>query len=272
MELIRILDRLFDLQSFLLIALVFVPLERLFALRRSQKVLRKGWRRDLVYVFANRLFILAGLVVLVAGVGVAAHGLVPSELQAAIARQPLWLQVVQAVLLADLGFYGAHRLFHAVPALWRLHRIHHSIEELDWLAAARVHPLDQVATKGASLIPLFALGFSPAAFAVQAAIYMWQSYLVHSNVRIDFGPLRWVIASPAFHHWHHANEPQAYNRNYAGQLSLLDGLLGTLYMPPGRAPSRYGAEPVPEDYVSQLLDPFRAPDHPGGGPASSAIW
>jgi len=86
--------------------------------------------------------------------------LIGDSVHAAVASQPVWLQFVEALLLADLGFYLAHRAFHAFPPLWKFHAVHHSIEELDWLAAARVHPVDQIITKGVSFLPVFALGFS----------------------------------------------------------------------------------------------------------------
>ena len=67
-----------------------------------------------------------------------------------------WVQVAEMIVIGDIGFYSVHRAFYTVPWLWKFHQIHHSIEELDWLAAARVHPIDQILTKGASLLPIFA--------------------------------------------------------------------------------------------------------------------
>ena len=135
---------------------------------------------------------------MIAGAIVVSAWLIPPSVRVAVAGQPYWLQIVEVVLVADLGLYFAHRMFHAIPLLWRFHQIHHSIEELDWLAAVRVHPVDQIATKGISLLPVFALGFSDAAIAVFAFLYQWQSILLHSNISIGFGPLRWLIASPDF--------------------------------------------------------------------------
>jgi sterol desaturase/sphingolipid hydroxylase (fatty acid hydroxylase superfamily) len=178
--------------------------------------------------------------------------------RAAVASQSLWLQVVEALVIADVGFYAAHRMFHRVPWLWKFHAVHHSIEELDWLAGARVHPVDQIVTRATSILPLYVLGFPDAALGLFSGIYFWQSFLVHSNVRLSFGPLRGWIASPEFHHWHHANHPEAYDRNFAGQLVILDRLFGTLYMPPGLAPARYGTnDPVPRTYVGHLFYPFK---------------
>jgi sterol desaturase/sphingolipid hydroxylase (fatty acid hydroxylase superfamily) len=156
-----------------------------------------------------------------------------------------------------LGFYLVHRAFHKVPWLWRFHAVHHSIEEMDWLAAHRVHPIDQILTKGASLIPIFALGFASEPMFLFAVMYRWQALLIHSNVRIGFGPLRWIFASPQFHHWHHANHREAFDTNFAGQLSLLDLLFGTMHLPGRETPRLYGTDdPVPGDYVGQLAYPF----------------
>ena len=159
-------------------------------------------------------------------------------------------------MLADTGFYLAHRAFHAVPFLWRFHSIHHSIEEMDWLAAHRVHPVDQILTKSASFVPVFALDFSSTAILIFTLVYQWQSLFIHSNTRIRVGPLKWLLASPQFHHWHHANEREAWDKNFAGQLPLLDILGGTLFMP-DRMPQKYGTDdPVPPLYHQQLAYPF----------------
>jgi sterol desaturase/sphingolipid hydroxylase (fatty acid hydroxylase superfamily) len=244
-------------KAFLIAALVFIPLERLTALHGEQKVLRKAWQNDLVYALVNRIVIKLALIAVFA-VALGALGLViPPAIREAVSGQPLWLQVIEVFIIADLGFYLAHRAFHAVPFLWRFHSVHHSIEEMDWLAAHRVHPLDQIATQTASLLPVFALGFSGPAILIFAFVYQWQSLLIHSNTRISFGPLKWVLASPQFHHWHHGNQPEAYNRNFAGQLPFLDLLFGTFYLPREGTPRKYGInERLPPYYHQQLLYPF----------------
>jgi sterol desaturase/sphingolipid hydroxylase (fatty acid hydroxylase superfamily) len=248
---------IFNVKGLLIAFLVFVPLERLLPLHREQRLLRRLFVTDVVYALVNGVLIKAGLVLLVAA-AVATLGLVvPAGLKAAIAGQPTWLQVAEIIVIADLGFYWAHRAFHAVPALWRFHAIHHSIEELDWLAAHRVHPIDQTLTKAASLIPFVVLGYAGEAIVLFALIYHAQAFLLHANVRIPFGKLRWVIASPQFHHWHHAKERAAYDKNFAGQLSILDALFGTLHLPGTSVPQRYGVDdPVSGNYVGQLAYPF----------------
>lgn len=248
--------KLFNVWQFLLVAAVFVPLERLFALRKGQRILRAKWGLDLVYTFVNGALITVGIMLVVLCAGTLFAYVVPEGLRVAVASQPLLIQLVEAVVTADLLFYAAHRLFHTVPFLWKFHAVHHSIEEMDWLASARVHPFDQIVTKGASILPLLALGFSGPVIAAHALIYSWHSYLLHSNVRIKFGVLKWAIASPEYHHWHHANQREAYDKNYAAQLSIIDRLFHTLYLPEGKRPEKYGIdEPVAGGYLSQLISP-----------------
>jgi sterol desaturase/sphingolipid hydroxylase (fatty acid hydroxylase superfamily) len=247
----------FGLKVIFVTCIVFLPLERLFALRREQKIFRRHWANDLIFLILNGLLIKLGVLLVIALTILAASQVVPSSLQTWIGGLPYWVQILAVLLLADLGFYWTHRMFHAIPWLWRFHEIHHSIEELDWLAAARVHPVDQILTKGVSLIPIFALDFSDFAIGVFALLYQWQSVLIHSNIRIKFGPLRFVLASPEFHHWHHSNDREARDRNFAGQLPFLDILFGTLHMPRGRMPQSYGLdEPMRQRYAYQILYPF----------------
>jgi sterol desaturase/sphingolipid hydroxylase (fatty acid hydroxylase superfamily) len=246
----------FGLKAIFITILVFIPLERLFAMH-PQKVFRRGWGNDLIFLFLNGMLIKLGLVAVIVAVIFAAAWIVPSSFQAMVGGLPYWVQIPAVIVLSDLGFYWTHRMFHAVPWLWRFHSIHHSIEELDWLAAYRVHPLDQILTKGVSLVPVFALGFSEWAIGVYALLYQWQSVLIHSNVRVGFGPLRFLFVSPEFHHWHHSNHREARDRNFAGQLSFLDTLFGSFHLPRGQKPTTYGLDrPMPQRYLAQLLYPF----------------
>jgi sterol desaturase/sphingolipid hydroxylase (fatty acid hydroxylase superfamily) len=263
---------LIDFKQLLLVVLIFVPLERLLALRTEQKILRPAWVIDLTHLLASGLLIKLGLGLTLAAIIAGAELMVPAAWRAAVAAQPHWLQLVEILVLADLGFYLAHRAFHAVPFLWRIHSVHHSIETMDWLAAHRVHPIDQIATKSASYLPVFALGFALEPILVFAVLYQWHSLLLHANTRIGFGPLRWVVAAPHFHHWHHANAPEAHDKNFAGQFSLLDLVFGTLHMPRGRAPERYGIDgAMPPTYLGQLAHPFARADRaePAQAPAAT---
>lgn len=262
---------LFDFRLFLVAALLFIPLERLLAKKADQPILRRQFSLDLVYVFANGMLIrlcLAGIVIMLLA---ASPLLMPAGIRAAIAGQPLWLQVIEVMLIADLGLYVAHRAFHASPRLWRIHQVHHSIEAMDWLAAHRVHPIDQVLTKFASFLPVFALGYSGAAIGLFGLIFQFHAVLVHANVRMSFGPLKHMIVSPEFHHWHHERAREAWDRNFAAQFAFWDWLFGTAYLPKDRKAENFGiGETLPDSYAGQLLHPFRKDPAPVTPPGSAA--
>ncbi len=248
----------FVLDLFLL-ALVFVPLERAFARRPEQPIFRSGWRTDAVHFFVSHVGVQLLTFLTVAPALVLFHVARWPALQQAVAAQPLWLQFGQALLVADLGGYLAHRAFHAVPWLWQFHAIHHSSESLDWLAGSRLHVVDVVVTRAAAFCPLLVLGFSQDALTAYLVWVALQATLIHANVRWRLGPLRWVLVGPQFHHWHHAAEAEARDRNFAVHLPVIDWLFGTLFLPGERWPQRYGieGEPVPEGWLAQLSWPLR---------------
>jgi lathosterol oxidase len=163
--------------------------------------------------------------------------------------------VLLAIALADLFQYAVHRAFHAVPWLWRFHAIHHSSTAMDWLAGSRLHLVDVVATRAASFVPLFLAGIAGPALVGYLVFVSFQAVFLHANVRWRFGPLRWILATPEFHHWHHAREP--VDKNFAVHLPCIDRIFGTAWLP-GRFPARYGiaGDPVPEGWRRQLLWPF----------------
>jgi sterol desaturase/sphingolipid hydroxylase (fatty acid hydroxylase superfamily) len=239
-------------------ALIFIPLERVFALRRDQKIFRRGWRTDMIHFLFTRTIADVFTFLFVGSLIVLLHWLVSPSFQALVASQHGLLQFVEAVLVANIGGYIGHRLSHEVPVLWRFHSVHHSISEMDWLAAARVHPLDQIVTKALTIVPLYILGFSKTTFGAYLGLATFHAVFIHANVRFRFGPLRWLIGTPEFHHWHHSKDSEAHNKNYAGELPLLDVLFGTFYLPKDRMPEEYGtSEPVPTGYFGQMLHPFR---------------
>ena len=238
---------------------IFVPMEKLFALH-PRKTLRNGWRTDAVHFIVNNVLITIGLVVALVVAIVALHWMVNPDLQAIVQSQAGWLQLLEAVIVADLTQYWAHRATHEVPLLWRFHKVHHSIDQMDWLAAGRLHPIDSVFTRAATILPLYFLGFSRATFGAYLAFTAFMAIFIHANVRFRFGPLRWLTATPQFHHWHHAYAP--VNKNFAGQLPLLDVVFGTSYLPRHQMPEAYGIdESTPKGYLAQLAWPFERHKH-----------
>jgi sterol desaturase/sphingolipid hydroxylase (fatty acid hydroxylase superfamily) len=237
------------------LAIIFIPLERLFALRPRQ-ILRAGWRTDVVHYLINGAALKVGIVIAVAVVGTVLRAFVPAPFRAAIAASPGWVQIVAALAIATVGGYAGHRAAHEVPLLWRFHRVHHSVREMDWLAANHLHPLDQIFIRSCAVLPLYAIGFGRMSLGAFVVLTTLQAIFIHANVRLTFGPLRWVIATPQFHHWHHAREPRAYNSNYAGEFPAVDALFGTLYLPAHRWPAQYGIDDTePVGYLRQLVWP-----------------
>ena len=173
--------------------------------------------------------------------------------------QPLPLQWIEVLIGGDLTAYWSHRLFHRQP-LWRFHAIHHSSESLDWLAAARVHPLNEAISRVFQLIPLFFAGFDPRVVAAAVPFLTFYAIFLHANLRWDFGPLRSLIASPRFHRWHHTSDAEGLDKNFAGLFPWIDVFFGTFYMPAGREPLRFGlaSQAIPTNFVGQLAYPFRS--------------
>ena len=231
-----------------LLAAVFVPLERLFALR-PQKILRPQVAADLGYYFLNSLLPGFVLGLPLAILATAAHATLPDAAQQAIAAAPLWARMALGLLVGELGAYWGHRWSHEIPLLWRFHAVHHEPEHIDWLVNTRTHPIDMVFTRLCALAPLYALGLAgpsePGGNAVAAFVLIvgvaW-GFFIHANVRWRFGALEHVVATPAFHHWHHTMSGPI-DRNYAAMLPWLDKLFGTLHLPRGQWPADYGIAP-----------------------------
>ena len=171
---------------------------------------------------------------------------------------PLVVQVPLILLLADLLAYWTHRLFHA-RWLWPFHAIHHSSTAVDWLSSVRLHPVNDVVARVVQVLPLYWMGFSAGALAAFVPFLTFYALLLHANVNWSYGPLRFIVASPVFHRWHHTSEEEGLDKNFAGLFPFIDLAFGTFYMPVGRQPQRFGilGDPVPDGLFRQLLYPFR---------------
>lgn len=235
--------------------------------RAPTRLLRPGWLTDalwwcftpLVVKVVSRTLVLLPLLLLV-GLGVASvEGLRAREYAGfgPVARQPVWLQVIEVYLLADLLGYWIHRVFHGRLG-WPFHAVHHSSEDLDWLSSVRVHPVNSLAANFFQAVPLVLLGFNPFATLSAAPFFTFYAILLHARVNWTYGPAGRVIASPAFHRWHHSKDPEALDKNFAGLFACWDVLFGTFYLPKDRVPGNFGiADSMPADFLGQLAQPFR---------------
>jgi len=231
---------------------VFVALEFLFPARPAPAFRWRRYATDLLHLSVgnqlNRIGTAILIVLLLDGAGPGGPA----------ADLPFWVQFILLLLMGDLVIWLLHRLSHAVPWLWEFHKVHHSSEQLDWLAAYRFHPVDQIIPTTAVLIAPTLLGFSPAVVATYMLLYSWHSHLLHSNLEVKLGPLEWVFNTPRFHHWHHAGHVEAYDRNFGAQLVIWDRMFGTVYKAPQARPDCYGVDDPPrESFLAHLVTPFR---------------
>jgi sterol desaturase/sphingolipid hydroxylase (fatty acid hydroxylase superfamily) len=251
--------------AFALLAGFFRIVERIWPGVPGQKWRRAGLGTDLSYWFFTSIVTkwMARAALIVAAVLIfAALGWSPRNLPrngfGPIATQPRWLQAIEIIAIGDLLAYAMHRAFHG-RRLWAFHCIHHSAEEVDWLSATRFHPINDVLTRLVQSLPLFLLGFSPLVLAGYIPLFTFYTIMVHANVSWTFGPLKYVLASPVFHRWHHTKESEALDKNFAGLLPIWDIIFGTFYMPIGKLPTDFGTtESVPPGIGAQLIYPFRA--------------
>ena len=242
-----------------LLALVFVPMERVFAQRPGQSTFRPGWTTDVFHFFMSHLLVQMSAWLTLAPAAAAARVIVAPQLQATVSSLPWLVQFLLVILLADLGEYTVHRLFHRVPWLWRFHAIHHSSEDIDWLAGSRLHLVDVVITRGFTFVPISLFGFANGPVYAYLVFVSFHAVFIHANVRFRFGRIEHLIVTPRFHHWHHSAEAEALDKNFAVHLPWIDRLFGTYYCPGNRWPERYGlsGDRIPDSYWSHLLWPFR---------------
>lgn len=240
-------------------SLIFIFIEKLFALRRDQPVFRAQWQTDFHHFIVNHMVV--GFVLLATNLAV--HKLFG---WAAVDGVRGWVQGLNffvalflIVLVADLVQYWTHRAYHEVPLLWRLHAVHHSVKSMDWLAGSRQHIVELLITRTLVLAPIYVLGFSKEVIDAYIVIVGFQAVFNHANVSVRLGPLRYVIVTPNFHHWHHSQDDEAIDRNYAAHFAFLDHLFGTAVQSERDWPQRYGVQGdyVPDGFFRQLAFPFR---------------
>lgn len=231
----------------LVISAACFALERLSPWRREQRAFRPGFFQDVFWlVFHGHL---AGVLTVLGGEWLNAHVTVPlypsikaaADAAAVVRGLPLWGQFVVLLLVKDFLDWCTHNLLHRVPPLWQLHKVHHSIEELDFLGNFRFHWGEVTIYWLVTSLPLAALGVADG--SVWMAVAMVSTvigHLNHSNLRLSWGPLKYVLNSPKMHVWHHARlEGGAKGHNFGVVFSLWDWLFRTAHLPDGQ-PARLG--------------------------------
>lgn len=189
---------------------------------------------------------------------------------------PTWLAVAAAVVILDLVIYLQHVLFHAVPALWRLHRMHHADLDIDVSTGLRFHPIEILLSMVIKLVVIAALGTPAVAVLMFEVLLNATSMFNHSNVRISAtvdAALRWLVVTPDMHRVHHSILARETNSNFGFNLPWWDRLFGTYCAQPsaGHEAMTIGIEQFREQRElgldRMLLQPFRgeAGRYPLGG-------
>ncbi len=233
-------------------AFALIATGEILAPRRPLTVSRRTrWPGNLAIVLLNTLLVRALLPVTAVSMAILAEnqgwGLfhTPGPL-------PAWLVIVATVVLLDLSIYLQHVLFHAVPILWRLHRMHHADLDVDVTTGARFHPIEIVLSMLVKFGVIAALGAPPLGVLVFELLLSTGSLFNHGNVRLPLRAdriLRWIIVTPDMHRVHHSVDPEETNRNFGFTLSWWDRICGTYRAQPaaGHAGMSLG--------IAQLRDP-----------------
>ncbi len=156
---------------------------------------------------------------------------------------PLVAQVILLFVVSDFFVYWFHRLMHEHARGWALHRIHHSVDELNWTAAARMHPLEHFVNSGPRYVVLIATGVSPDVLLTFLMFNSAIGFSHHSNVDTNTRWLDRIIYTPWHHRFHHSQVIRESNSNYVGPTLVWDYVFGTLYLPGVQGPANVGLLP-----------------------------
>ncbi|MCX7306689.1 MAG: sterol desaturase family protein [Afipia sp.] len=175
-----------------------------------------------------------------------------------LATLPLWVQGLLFLIVSDFLLYWTHRMFHG-GGFWKYHAVHHSSEEIEWISAARFHPVNLFLGTVAVDVLLLVAGISPNVMLWVGPFTIFHSAFVHANLNWTLGPFKYVIATPVFHRWHHTSLEEGGDTNFSGTFPVWDILFGTFRMPVGVLPENYGVDDqeFPQGITGQLAYPFR---------------
>lgn len=250
----------------IVISLLVWGLEILFPWRKEQSIFRKDFWLDGFYMFFN-FFIFAIIIsgvykflgVLFKDIGISATSLTIID----IAHWPQWLQLVVFFIVLDFVQWFTHVLLHKYPVLWQFHKVHHSVKEMGFAAHLRYHWMENILYKPLKTIGVMVLGgFEPEqAFIIHfAAIAI--GHFNHANIKITYGPLKYILNNPVMHLYHHAYTiPEgSYGVNFGISLSIWDYIFKTNYIPEDSGKIELGFpgdKKLPKGFWGQLVYGFK---------------
>ena len=245
----------------IIISLIIWGLEILFPWRKQQSVFRKDFWLDGFYIFFNFFIFtiaISGfyklLEVFFKDIGVSAASLSIVD----ISTWPNGLQLIVFFVLLDFLQWFTHVLLHKYSFLWQFHKIHHSVKEMGFAAHFRYHWMENIIYKPLKTLGVMLLGgFEPQQAFVVHFIAIIIGHLNHANVKLTWGPLKYLFNNPVMHLYHHsfALPPGKYGINFGISLSIWDYIFKTDYIPEdsGKIPLGFpGDEEVPKGFLKQL--------------------
>ncbi len=250
----------------MVVSLFCWALERIFPWRKHQKTFRKQIGQDFFWLVFNGhyagllLAYITGWLVLQLNQLLGILHISTLETVKLLSDSPVWVQFIVFLLLKDFIEWVTHILLHRFQWLWEFHKLHHTIEELDWIGNFRFHWMEIVIYKSISYLPLVILGVSGNIILWIAVLSTLIGHLNHSNLNISWGIFRYLINSPRMHCWHHDIIVHgSYGQNFSVVFSMWDWLLGTAFMPEDGHPEKLGFEKMeefPEGLARRLIYPL----------------
>lgn len=242
-------------------------LELLFPWRKDRPLIRKDFWLDAFYMFFN--FFLFSLIVYNSLSNVAVEAFsdllaylgISNLVAVEVSSWPAWGQFLLLFILADFIQWNTHRLLHRIPWLWNFHKVHHSVEQMGFAAHLRYHWMETIVYKSIQYIPLAMIGFGLDDFFLLHIFTIAIGHLNHANIRLSYGPLKYIFNNPVMHTWHHVkNLPEgSHGVNFGISLSLWDYLFGTAYVPHDGRDEPLGfdrVEDFPKTFWTQITYPW----------------
>lgn len=250
----------------ILISLFVWSLEIIFPWRKNQSIFRKDFGLDAFYMFFNFFLfaiVISGfykiLEVAFIDLGITAKSLALID----FSKWSMWLQLLVFFVVLDFVQWFTHILLHRFSFLWNFHKVHHSVKEMGFAAHLRYHWMENVLYKPLKTFGVMILGgFEPEQAYIVHFIAITIGHLNHANIKLSWGPLKYILNNPVMHLYHHAHElPEGkYGVNFGISLSLWDFIFKTNYIPDSSGTIELGFpgdEKFPKDFLHQNMYGFK---------------
>ncbi|MFY0627713.1 MAG: sterol desaturase family protein [Reichenbachiella sp.] len=248
------------------ISLFVWGLEIMFPWRKNQPIIRKDFWLDGFYMFFNFFIfsiVISGfytiLELLFSEINVTTKSIALFD----ISKWDMWLQLLVFFILLDFVQWFTHVLLHNYPFLWKFHKVHHSVKEMGFAAHLRYHWMENILYKPLKTFGVMLLGgFEPQQAYIIHFLAITIGHLNHANIKLSYGPLKYIFNNPVMHLYHHAAAlPKGkYGVNYGISLSIWDYLFKTNYIPENSGTIEIGFEgdnKFPKDFIQQNTYGFK---------------